>query len=230
MAMRVNDTSARTVVAIVMIALGVLWTLDSLNIVESAPVLRWWPVAILAFGLARLFGIGGRAQVGAGAVITLVGAWMLGNSLDLIRVGIWDLWPLVLVAIGVTMIVRSRARPVTAGVGEMSGEINKFAFWSGVRPPVHQSQEFRGGELTAIMGGIETNLRGSRIAQSPAVIDLLVIWGGVDLKVPEDWRVVVEATVLMGGIDSKIKTPPPDSTQTLVLRGLVLMGGVEIKN
>jgi predicted membrane protein len=230
MATRVRDSSARTVVAIALIALGVLWTLDTLNIVESAPLLRWWPAVIVLFGLARLFGIGGRAQVGGGAVITLIGAWLLGSNLDLIHVGIWDLWPLVLVAIGVTMIVRSRAHPTSQTVGESSSEINKFAFWSGVRPPVHQSQEFRGGELTAIMGGIETNLRGSRIAESPAVIDLLVIWGGVDLKVPEDWRVVVEATVVMGGIDSKIKTPPPDSTQTLVLRGMVLMGGVEIKN
>jgi len=230
MATRVSESSSRTVIAVALIALGAMWTLDSLNIMDAEPLLRWWPAVLVMFGLTRLLGIGGRAHVGGGAIITLIGAWMLGSNLDLIHVGIWDLWPLALVAIGVTMIVRSR-RPSTAEVvGDTSSEINKFAFWSGVRPPVHSSQEFRGGELTAIMGGIETNLRGSRIANPPAVIDLLVIWGGVDLKVPEDWRVIVEATVVMGGIDSKIKAPPPDSTQTLVLRGMVLMGGVEIKN
>src|SRR5262245_43587767 len=228
---RVRDSSARTVVAIGLIALGVLWTLDRFNIMEAAPLLRWWPAVIVMFGLSRLLGIGARPQVGAGAIITLIGAWMLGSNLDVIHVGIWDLWPLVLVAIGVTMIVRARNVPATDKTpGDASSSVNKFAFWSGLRPPPLQSQDFRGGEMTAIMGGIESNLRQARIATSPAVLDLLVIWGGVDLKVPEDWRVEVEATVVMGGVVGKVKTPPADAKQVLVLRGLVLMGGVEIGN
>jgi hypothetical protein len=34
----------------------------------------------------------------------------------------------------------------------------------------------------------------------------------------------------MGGIDDKAKEPPADSRDVLILRGLVVMGGVEIKN
>jgi len=35
---------------------------------------------------------------------------------------------------------------------------------------------------------------------------------------------------LMGGIEDKSKSPPPDAKNTLILRGIVLMGGIEIKN
>jgi hypothetical protein len=34
----------------------------------------------------------------------------------------------------------------------------------------------------------------------------------------------------MGGIEDKSKAPPPGTTQALILRGIVIMGGIEIKN
>jgi len=57
-----------------------------------------------------------------------------------------------------------------------------------------------------------------------------VWWGGLEMRVPEDWKVVLEGTVLMGGVEDKSKSAPADSPNMLILRGVVLMGGIEIKN
>jgi hypothetical protein len=77
---------------------------------------------------------------------------------------------------------------------------------------------------------VELDLSAAKPIAGGAVLDLFVWWGGVEIKVPDRWRVVNEATVLMGGIEDQTKNPPDDATDMLILRGLVIMGGVDIKN
>ena len=92
------------------------------------------------------------------------------------------------------------------------------------------SQEFRGGDVTAIMGGAEIDLRQARLAGGEAVVEVLVMWGGVDFFVPPDWKVTVEAVPFMGGIEDTTRLSPGEVRGHLVIRGLVVMGGVEVKN
>jgi len=92
------------------------------------------------------------------------------------------------------------------------------------------SQSFEGGDVTAIMGGQELDLRGARLAGGSASIELFVLCGGVDLRVPEGWRVSVDAVALLGGIEDATRVPTAEAGGHLILKGLVLMGGVEVKN
>jgi len=51
--------------------------------------------------------------------------------------------------------------------------------------------------------------------------------------VPDGWTVVIEAVPFMGGVDDKTRPPKAavdGAAPTLVVRGFVMMGGVEIKN
>ena len=54
--------------------------------------------------------------------------------------------------------------------------------------------------------------------------------GGCNIWVPEDWAVVTEVIPFMGGVVDKRMAQKSGSSKTLVLRGLVLMGGLEIRN
>jgi len=101
--------------------------------------------------------------------------------------------------------------------------------WAGIERKV-SSLDFRGGDVTAIMGGAEIDLRPARMPAGRAVVDVTVMWGGVDLYVPEDWQVTVEALPLMAGIEDGTRAPAGEVRGHLVVRGVVLMGGVEIKN
>jgi hypothetical protein len=80
------------------------------------------------------------------------------------------------------------------------------------------------------MGGHDLDLRPARIASGPAVIDLFVWWGGVDIRVPQDWKVSCEALPIMAGIEDQTRPPAGEAKGHLILKGLVVMGGVEVKN
>jgi hypothetical protein len=104
-----------------------------------------------------------------------------------------------------------------------------FAMWSGVdRKPT--SQAFRGGDFTAIMGGGEIDLRGAKPVPGGCVIEVFLMMGGLDIYVPPHWTVVNELFALMGGIEDSRKSVPPDSSDVLILKGIAIMGGVEIQN
>ena len=92
------------------------------------------------------------------------------------------------------------------------------------------AQEFRGGEMTAIMGGFELDLRQAAMKEGEAVIDVFAFWGGIEIKVPTEWAVVVKGTPFMGGFDDKTRVPQGGSNKRLIINGYAIMGGVEITN
>lgn len=227
---RVSRVSSRLILGIIVMALGTLWTLDNLDLISSGPILRWWPVLLIGLGLAKLFGISAHKNQAAGAVFILAGSWLLAGGLGVGWVDLSLLWPMVLVVIGVSLVIRSyRSQQAGGPSTDASSKLATFAFWSAVDRKV-SSQAFVGGDITAVMGGAKIDFRQAKPIPEGAVLDLFVWWGGIELIVPEDWKVVLEGTVLMGGIEDKAKAAPPESANILILRGLVLMGGVEIKN
>ena len=93
----------------------------------------------------------------------------------------------------------------------------------------NNSRAFRGADLLAIMGGCQLDLRQAAI-HGEAVIDVFTMWGGIEIRVPEDWTVVSEILPLMGGVEDKTRPPQGATAHRLTLRGFAIMGGVEIKN
>jgi predicted membrane protein len=222
--------TGRLILGLVVMTLGVLWTLDNLGLIESEPILRWWPAVLVAIGAAKLLGFATRRNPVAGAIFSIIGLWMLAEQFDMIRVSFWTMWPLALVAIGIGMLTRSAVRPSDPSqADDRAAKLSAFAFMSGVVRKI-ASSEFEGGDVTAVMGGVKLDLRGAKSAPGGAIIDVMVCWGGIDIVVPDTWRVVNEATVLLGGLEDQTKTPPPDARDTLILRGVVVMGGIEVKN
>jgi predicted membrane protein len=227
---RRSRLTGRVVLGLVVMWLGLLWMLDNLDILDSEPILRFWPMFLIVIGLAKLLGLFTTRHTVWGITFLVAGVFLLAGALDIMDVHLFHLWPLAMIAVGAHLLMRSRG-PQTAGgpTEEPSSVINTFAMWSNAQRKV-VSQTFRGGEITTLMGGAEIDLRRAKPVENGAILDVFVWWGGIDLKVPEHWKVVNEATVLMGGIEEKSKEPPPDSRDILILRGVVVMGGIEIKN
>jgi predicted membrane protein len=224
--------TGRLVFGLVVITLGVLFMLDNLNIMEADVVLRWWPVALLAYGLMRLTGTLGRQNVTGGLILTLIGGWFLLRTLGAFRLDVifTDFWPIVLVVVGGSMVAGAMRRARAPGGGaDPSNRVSAFAFWSGVDRKV-VTPDFQGGDLTAFMGGHDVDLRSAKMTEGSAVIDLLVMMGGVDLRIPEDWALSCEAVPIMGSVEDHTRPPAGEVRGRLILRGLVMMGGVEVKN
>ena len=135
-----------------------------------------------------------------------------------------------LVAIGALIVLRA-----LKGGGERPPELlpstdstfSEVAVWSGKVRRV-SSALFRRADLTAIMGGVEVDLRSASTGGQEAVIDLFVWWGGIEITVPPDWAVSNQVVVFMGGVDDS-SSGTQDARNRLVVRGFVVMGGAEIK-
>jgi predicted membrane protein len=222
----------RIVLGLGIILIGILFLLGNMNIIDSHDYVRYWPVIIIIVGIAYLI----QCQRGPGriwgVILTFIGAAMLLDRLYFIRFSLWDYWPLILVVAGIMMIVRAssyRHRMVLshAETDDANSFIKAVAIMGGFKR-MNNSQDFKGGELTAIMGGFELDLRDASIKEE-AIIDIFTMMGGMSMRIPEDWLVIFDVTPFMGGYDDKTR-PPKESTKRLVIRGTTIMGGIEIKN
>jgi predicted membrane protein len=215
----------QTLVGVLIVAAGILLLGDNLGLLQARHLLAYWPLGVLAVGLLMFT----RAVDGAGrtwaAFVSFIGAWWALSVLMGWPVRLSTIFPVGLVMIGVVIIQRAlglqRVEPDST-----DQVISDLAFWAGVERKVRSSL-FRRADLTAIMGGIQIDFRQAGI-NGEAVIDLFVVMGGVEIKVPPDWVVSNQAIAVMGGAVDK-STGAADSRHRLVLRGFVMMGGVEVK-
>jgi hypothetical protein len=227
---RRRGPTVQVIFGLLVVALGVIFTLDNLEIIDARDYLQYWPAALVAVGMLKLWHASrdGHGWFG-GLFILAVGAWMLIERMVYIRIDARDVLPLFLVFIGGYMVWRGfggqRRERSSDGHSSFSG----LAIMGGVSRRSN-SQTFIGADLTAVMGGCEIDLRQASIAPgTEAVIDAFALWGGIEIKVPEDWTVVTRVTPLMGGVEDKTRVPQV-TDRRLVINGLVIMGGIVVKN
>jgi predicted membrane protein len=93
------------------------------------------------------------------------------------------------------------------------------------------ASDFHGAQCTAIFGGCNIDLRDAQIEGSEAVLETYAIFGGVEIRVPEDWEVVSRNVAIFGGVSDHRRRPlrGPD-TKTLILEGVAIFGGVTVKD
>lgn len=228
--------SPQIVLGLIIVIVGVLFTLDNLDLIYARDYLRYWPALLVVYGVVKMLNperSGGRFW---GLVLTFVGAALLIDKLYLLDFRLWDFWPLILVGLGATMILRTKQtgfhspehRLDTKAI-DSDSIVNASAFLGGSRRNVH-SKDFQGGELTAVMGGCEIDLRNAAIAKGPAVFNVFAFWGGIEIKVPQSWEVSFEGTPVLGGYDDKTFHQSGEAQQRLIIRGTIVMGGVEVRN
>lgn len=227
--------SNQLILGIVAIGFGVLFLLRNLGVIEADGVRQFWPLVLVFLGVLKIMLHGGsgsaRDYFWGGALI------LVGSTMTLHRLGVIDFswhawWPVLLIAFGVSIMLKGGYRQrglawKTVLEGESDEVIDAAAILGSYRRQV-RSQNFRGGDITAIMGGCEIDLRDASI-NGEAVLNVVAFWGGIELKVPTDWTVILQGSGIMGGFVEKTKMPA-DSNKRLVVRGYAIMGGFEAKN
>ena len=92
------------------------------------------------------------------------------------------------------------------------------------------SKNFKGGDLTTFLGGAELNLSQADI-NGRIRIDVTTFMGGAKIIVPASWDVQSDMVAVFGGVEDKRDLRPVnvDPKKVLVLDGMCLFGGIEIK-
>lgn len=235
--------SPRLIFGLILIVVGALLTLDQADLLEWDEIAPFFLPSLLAFiGLVKLLPPATPGGKLGGSLLMVAAGWLLLYQLGYLRwLSFWKLWPLLLVAVGgwiawraVTgqrglSFVRLEPRSSAEPAPDSLGTINAIAVLGSAKRSCNSS-DFRGGDLFAFLGGCEIDLREARITHSPAVIDAFAWWGGIDIRVPEDWSVQLQGIPLLGGYDDNTRPPKVSTGQVLVIKGVAVMGGVEIKN
>jgi len=236
----------RLVLGLAVIGVGFGFLAENLGWADSHDFLRFFPVVLMVIGLVKLLQDPTNSGRLFGGVLLAIGGVSTIDTFLMHNANIWRWWPLAIVGFGVLILLKAfgmddgskeaRTR-VIAEVGyrpadnlrpgTTAQDMNEVAIWSGVNRRV-SSPDFRRANLTAIMGGVEFDLRQAGADHGEAVIDVFVIWGGIEIKVPPDWAVSNEITAIMGGAEDR-STGTQQARNRLVVRGVVIMGGVDIK-
>jgi hypothetical protein len=196
--------------ALIVIGIGVLFLLNNLNIFFIHDVWRYWPVLLIAAGLAKMVDSpfsGGRVT---GGILMGAGGLFLAGNLGFLNLTWEDFWPLVLIGAGVLMLWNRLALPAV-GTAEIpaathEGVLHEHAVFGGVERRV-TTDDFRGGHV-------------------------LAIFGGVDIKIPQNWIAVSHVAAIFGGFGNKSVQPNAGmpGVKHLYIRGAALFGGVAVKN
>lgn len=231
-----NNLSARLVAGIVLIALGALFLLDNYGIINfSLPnFLFHWEYILIGIGIYILSTSQNKT---AGIILIAVGALNLFPGS----------WPLLLVGLGAYIILKRNSSvnnyvdPNFVSTGETESTdsetqntndiIDDVSIFGGGTKRV-TSNNFKGGKLTAIFGGSEVHFENSLLAKGKNEIDIFSMFGGYTIYVPQDWNVIIDVVAIFGGFsDKRIKDPNRvyEDDKILIIKGLVLFGGGEVK-
>ena len=122
-----------------------------------------------------------------------------------------------------------RWRGTGSHAADQDGVLRVDVFLSSVSRRV-TSQQFKGGEVVAVMGGGELDLREAKLAEGRARLEMNLIMGGITLRVPEDWAVEFQGTPIMGGFEDQTRRQAGEPRGRLIVTGVLLLSGILLKN
>jgi hypothetical protein len=242
------------IAGLILLIIGVTFLLANLGVFPVEDIHKYWPVLLIAFGAFEVLGhkrfgsghFGHRALWGGALMV--VGGLLLAQDFGYVRGTIWEvIWPVMLIYLGSSFLFRRhwfrnppgapRALgdwgPTPAGGSGGVNTLNETTVFGGINRRI-ESQEFEGGHLSAVFGGIELDLRKCNTQKDEIVIEANAVFGGIELTVPEHWRVTVQGSGIFGGYDDQTHPSPSasaaDKRPHLIMTGSAVFGGVSVKN
>jgi predicted membrane protein len=219
---------------LILIAIGGLVLLANMNILPfDLDLGHWWPLILVVLGLVHLWNNRNIFDF-SGLFLILLGVVFLMATLGTICWSdIWRYWPAVLILLGISIIFK-RHPVALPGFGrggtpssDASVSINNILSGSDRRI---NSQEFKGGDISNILGGTKLDLLEAKLAPGDWLLTVSTVLGGVEIMVPRDWQIEVHPTSLLGGIDDHTRQNPAGGGGKLVIKASALLGGIDIKN
>lgn len=219
-----------------LILVGLAFLLDHMGIISIDHLWRFWPVLLIVAGISRVTTPAHRFW---GILLIAAGTLLQLNQLGIAHFGWADFWPVVLISAGLMVIWSSlRSRNCTtappAGGGDPRLTVNGVAIFSGLERRM-TTQDFQGGHVTAIFGGIELDLTEANMQADEATLEVNAIFGGAEVRVPDTWQVSYRGGPIFGGVEDKTRIRRSEDMagskpKVLHITGLVAFGGLEIKN
>ena len=226
--------TSKIIGGIVLVAFGVVWALELLNVI-SISLEGWWAFFVIIPCFVNIF----SDRHKAGAIIGCgIGILLLLAARGIIP---WnDIWKymLCLVAIvwGVALlffnnrkhfdqrITKEQNVPVVAG----GGKLHNIDVTFGKQEYSYDGQTFDGTDVHVSFGFVGLDLRNADLRDG-AVISVDCSFGGIQIRIPKGVCINNGIDTTFAGVDCDCCTQPTDGAKTLYLKGHCNFGGIEIK-
>lgn len=213
--------------ALILIAIGTAFFLTENNIVRSYDLWKLWPVILILAGAGKIYSYP-RGRRFEGWVVIVIGFLFLAWTFGYLQLPPFQIWPLALIAVGLFLLWRAVAFNARRGEDRLGRE--NLVIFGGADVSLG-GQEFEGAAMTVVFGGYNLDLRNATLKGGRAEVEATAVFGGIELKIPPAWNVVIEGFPLFGGYSDETTHPNPatDAPQ-LIIKGSAVFGGVNIKN
>ncbi|MFT7034136.1 MAG: putative membrane protein [Cyclobacteriaceae bacterium] len=226
-----HNTNRKTWLGIVLVIIGVYYLLSNFNLIPDfiPHYFTSWEMIFVLVGGAML-ATGRRA----GLVFLLIGGIsLLPQIFYWPQIHLRDWWPLILIAIGISIFLKRRNVDFPKRHGKIDDDyIDEVSIFGGTEKSI-SSQNFKGGKVTSVFGGSEISFLSTKLSNEENVIDVFCLFGGSSFIVPSDWTVVMDSFIIFGGFSDKrplTSNANVDPSKVLRIKGFVMFGGGEIKS
>ena len=191
----------------------------------------WWTLFII---IPSFIGIFSDENKTGSIIFFLIGVALLcacWNVFDFKMV--WELLlPGIIVIIGLSLIFKNSFNSeVNNNIKKLNDKINSddgyTATFSGQDLNL-DGEEFKGTTLNAVFGGVKLDLR-KAIIKDDVVINATSVFGGIDIFVPENYKVKIKSNSIFGGVSNDKKYNVDEKSHTIYINATCIFGGVEIK-
>lgn len=219
------------ILGVLVIALGVFFGGQALGFWEQYKVSfdGWWTLFIIIPCVISIVNSGFNLfnTIGAGA-----GVLMLLNQQDVLKDGLGYklIIPFVIVIFGLSIILKKPIRfnkEGNNGIFAGSKGENFFAVFGG-NTPQFNGVDFRGANAYAIFGGVELKLQNA-IIRRDCIINSYTVFGGTDIVLPKNVKVIVDSMPIFGGVDNRFLSEAGENAPTVLIRAVSVFGGTDIK-
>jgi predicted membrane protein len=215
-----SENLGRIVSGLFFVVLGIGFLLDQFNILDFGNVIAdWWPLIFVGSGVVSIL-TNPRNWFG-GLIMIVVGSVLILSNIVELPFNVWNLWPLVLVFVGLSIIFNGSMN--TSRQNQVGGFIKEFVMFWGFERRVRG--EFTGASIVVLFGGGELDLRSAQIKDG-SEINVTCMFGGVEIKLPDNVRAEVNGTGFLGGFSNN---SDQQSTLSLKVSGTAMFGAVEVK-
>ncbi|NLD94388.1 MAG: cell wall-active antibiotics response protein [Fibrobacter sp.] len=230
----------------IIIAIGLFLLAKSLGFIPyDIDLHHFWPLILIAVGTYKLIFPCSSNSYFWGPVLILTGAIFQANYLNLISVPIHKMWPLIPIIIGVKIMLRpffkSDSKYHTAFVHCSSDDFmhNNSKATSDDTIAISlvlsggnysfSSQALKDGYISVSLGGCEIDFTRANFESDMITIDVNVLLGGIEIRIPETWSVSYVGNPVLGVFENNARTVPSPSKK-LLIRGSITLAGIEVKN
>lgn len=243
---RMRTAKPVLIVAVFLIVAGTFLFLSNIGLLPVEHPWSFWPVGVVAVGLAKLLGSRTFGERTWSFLIVIFGTLFLLVSVGVFEVRLHDgSWPVSVLLIAAGIAALSRAlnagpfhKPETSflppGIFNSGAELMNDSVILGAWKRRIETLDFRGGQVQAYLGAVEIDLRPARIGGPEwiATLELAAVFGAVRLRIPEGWKVAVQGVGILGNFEDKTipQVREIGDLGTLVISGYSIGSNIEIEN